>query len=288
MDGQFRSAVMGFHKKDVIAYLEKLNDQNDAMKAQLLERIDALDGEKQQLVEENAVIHDRLTSLDDMLTQQKQKTKELGDKVILLSSQVNQQRDKLGQQDRDLQQVQGERDELTAMVHQYEDKLKDYEEKEFEISTALVDAKIMAGNLVRQGRQQAEQQRRQILAGIEVLGGEMLSFQQELGQISQTVSDTASELQRRLDAMGDTIQLYRDRLQQLDAATAPLPESAPAPAAEPGPSQPSAAPQPNRENVRPAAPYGGQVRHNRMYTSVKKQPPASGLLRSIGRMLQKK
>ena len=40
---------MGFHKKDVIAYLEKLNDQNDAMKAQLLERIDALDGEKQQL-----------------------------------------------------------------------------------------------------------------------------------------------------------------------------------------------------------------------------------------------
>lgn len=279
MDGQFRSAVMGFHKKDVITYLEKLNDQNDAMKAQLLERIDALDGEKQQLVEENAVIHDRLTSLDDMLTQQKQKTKELGDKVILLSSQVNQQRDKLGQQDRDLQQVQGERDELTAMVHQYEDKLKDYEEKEFEISTALVDAKIMAGNLVRQGREQAEQQRRQILAGIEMLGGEMLSFQQELGQISQTVSDTASELQRRLDAMGDTIQLYRDRLQQLDAATAPLPESAPAPAA---------APQPNRENVRPAAPYGGQVRHNRMYTSVKKQPPASGLLRSIGRMLQKK
>ena len=194
MDGQFRSAVMGFHKKDVIAYLEKLNDQNDAMKAQLLERIDALDGEKQQLVEENAVIHDRLTSLDDMLTQQKQKTKELGDKVILLSSQVNQQRDKLGQQDRDLQQVQGERDELTAMVHQYEDKLKDYEEKEFEISTALVDAKIMAGNLVRQGRQQAEQQRRQILAGIEVLGGEMLSFQQELGQISSTVIACSSSM----------------------------------------------------------------------------------------------
>ena len=154
MDGLFKSAIGGFRKADVLAYIEQLNAENQKASSELLSRIDELEGETHTLRDENAALRERIDSLDGLLEQEREGAKELGEKVVFLNSQINAQRDKLSRSDLEIHGLHSERDELQEMVRQYQEKLKGYEERQGEISGALVEAKRMAADLVRQGKRQ--------------------------------------------------------------------------------------------------------------------------------------
>ena len=62
MDGLFKSAIGGFRKADVLAYIEQLNAENQKASSELLSRIDELEGETHALRDENAALRNFLQS----------------------------------------------------------------------------------------------------------------------------------------------------------------------------------------------------------------------------------
>ncbi|MCB5941266.1 hypothetical protein LJB68_06835 [bacterium 210820-DFI.6.52] len=288
MDGLFKSAIGGFRKADVLAYIEQLNAENQKASSELLSRIDELEGETHTLRDENAALRERIDSLDGLLEQEREGAKELGEKVVFLNSQINAQRDKLSRSDLEIHGLHSERDELQEMVRQYQEKLKGYEERQGEISGALVEAKRMAADLVRQGKRQGREERDRALAELESLSREMGQLGDQVAGLSETLRTAAAQMQGNLRRMEDTVELYQLRLEEMrgQLSGGKVPVIAPA-----------VAPPPPKEA--PPAPAKGEEPPPKKAAPVQSEPPlcrerpvlvstggqAGGLLKTIAKLL---
>ncbi|MBC2872335.1 hypothetical protein H7271_12135 [Bittarella massiliensis] len=283
MDGLFKSAIGGFRKADVLAYIEQLNAENQKASSELLSRIDELEGETHALRDENAALRERIDSLDGLLEQEREGAKELGEKVVFLNSQINAQRDKLSRSDLEIHGLHSERDELQEMVRQYQEKLKSYEERQGEISGALVEAKRMAADLVRQGKRQGREERDRAFSELESLSRDMGQLGDQVAGLSETLRAAAAQMQGNLRRMEDTVELYQLRLEEMraqlgggkvPAAPPPPKEAIPAPAKGEEPPPKKAAP------VQPEPPL---CRERPVLVSAGGQ--AGGLLKTIAKLL---
>lgn len=283
MDGLFKSAIGGFRKADVLAYIEQLNAENQKASSELLSRIDELEGETHALRDENAALRERIDSLDGLLEQEREGAKELGEKVVFLNSQINAQRDKLSRSDLEIHGLHSERDELQEMVRQYQEKLKGYEERQGEISGALVEAKRMAADLVRQGKRQGREERDRAFSELESLSRDMGQLGDQVAGLSETLRAAAAQMQGNLRRMEDTVELYQLRLEEMrgqlgggkaPAAPPPPKEAIPAPAKGEEPPPKKAAP------VQPEPPL---CRERPVLVSAGGQ--AGGLLKTIAKLL---
>ena len=215
MDVGFKKSVIGFDKKQVLDYIEQLNRENQQMSNDLMDQISQIEGERDQLQQENSEIKAKLTQLDEGLQQSKELQKQLSDKVVMLNAQINDQRQKLVESKVETQQAKNENNILTEQVRQYQQQLKEYEDREFEISTALIDARAMAKNLVAQGRSQGEQERVRILESLSGLGMDLNQLSADILKVSGEVKSTTDALMDKLSMMNDTVQIYRSQLANL-------------------------------------------------------------------------
>ena len=284
MDGLFKSAIGGFRKADVLAYIEHLNAENQKTSSELLSRIDELEGETHALRDENAALRERIDSLDGLLGKEKEGAKELGEKVVFLNSQINAQRDKLSRSDLEIHSLHSERDELQEMVRQYQEKIKGYEERQGEISSALVEAKRMAADLVRQGKRQGREERDRALSELESLSREMGQLGDQVAGLSETLRAAAAQMQGNLRRMEDTVELYQLRLEemrgQISGGKTPVAPSPPPKAAPPAPPKGEEPPPQKAAPVRPEPPL---CQERPVLVSAGSQ--AGGLLKTIAKLL---
>ncbi|MGN8938878.1 hypothetical protein [Bittarella sp. HCP28S3_D9] len=284
MDGLFKSAIGGFRKADVLAYIEQLNAENQKASSELLSRIDELEGETHALRDENAALRERIDSLDGLLEQEKEGAKELGEKVVFLNSQINAQRDKLSRSDLEIHGLHSERDELQEMVRQYQEKLKGYEERQGEISGALVEAKRMAADLVRQGKRQGREERDRAFSELESLSRDMGQLGDQVAGLSETLRAAAAQMQGNLRRMEDTVELYQLRLGEMRAQLGggKVPAAAPPPPKEAIPA-PAKGEEPPPKKAAPVQPEPPLCRERPVLVSAGGQ--AGGLLKTIAKLL---
>ncbi|MCQ4949717.1 hypothetical protein [Bittarella massiliensis (ex Durand et al. 2017)] len=284
MDGLFKSAIGGFRKADVLAYIEQLNAENQKASSELLSRIDELEGETHALRDENAALRERIDSLDGLLEQEKEGAKELGEKVVFLNSQINAQRDKLSRSDLEIHGLHSERDELQEMVRQYQEKLKGYEERQGEISGALVEAKRMAADLVRQGKRQGREERDRAFSELESLSRDMGQLGDQVAGLSETLRAAAAQMQGNLRRMEDTVELYQLRLEEMRAQLGggKVPAAAPPPPKEAIPA-PAKGEEPPPKKAAPVQPEPPLCRERPVLVSAGGQ--AGGLLKTIAKLL---
>lgn len=284
MDGLFKSAIGGFRKADVLAYIEQLNAENQKASSELLSRIDELEGETHALRDENAALRERIDSLDGLLEQEKEGAKELGEKVVFLNSQINAQRDKLSRSDLEIHGLHSERDELQEMVRQYQEKLKGYEERQGEISGALVEAKRMAADLVRQGKRQGREERDRAFSELESLSRDMGQLGDQVAGLSETLRAAAAQMQGNLRRMEDTVELYQLWLEEMRAQLGggKVPAAAPPPPKEAIPA-PAKGEEPPPKKAAPVQPEPPLCRERPVLVSAGGQ--AGGLLKTIAKLL---
>lgn len=284
MDGLFKSAIGGFRKADVLAYIEQLNAENQKASSELLSRIDELEGETHALRDENAALRERIDSLDGLLEQEREGAKELGEKVVFLNSQINAQRDKLSRSDLEIHGLHSERDELQEMVRQYQEKLKGYEERQGEISGALVEAKRMAADLVRQGKRQGREERDRAFSELESLSRDMGQLGDQVAGLSETLRVAAAQMQGNLRRMEDTVELYQLRLEEMRAQLGggKVPAPAPPPPKEAIPA-PAKGEEPPPKKAAPVQPEPPLCRERPVLVSAGGQ--AGGLLKTIAKLL---
>jgi len=204
--------VLGFNQSQVLTYIEQLNKENEALTADLMGKISSMESENSSLIAENTHIKSQLAKLDEELTDSKQLQSQLSDRLVVLTTQLNEQKAKLFQSRSDNVKIQSENELLTREVELYKEKLSVYEEKELQISNALIDAKQMAKNLVEEGRRAGEFERTRILTSINGLELELGDFSRDLSQIRDEISTITDQFLNQLDQLGSTVQVYQSQL----------------------------------------------------------------------------
>lgn len=303
MDGVFKKAVLGFHQAQVLTYIEQLNQENEQMSKSLLSQIEQLEGDNAALQEENLQIKSKIEQLDLALDESKQLQSQLGDRIVLLTTQINEQKSKLFQSKSETLKAQADSQLLNEELGLYKQKLQSYEDKEFQISTALIDAKTMAKKLVEDGRKSGEAERTRILGSLTGLGMDLDGFSGELVQMSSAISQINANFMEQIRFMSDTVEIYKSQLGTLctkvsgqiskDNATYQAATAVPAP-----PKVLSAAPAPPKEEAElPPAPIKEKVADfqptqpikppaHAVYKAVDdRQTPASSLMKSIQKLL---
>ena len=293
MDGVFKKSLLGFEKTQVLTYIEQLNKENEALTADLMGKISAMEGQNEALSAENTRIRTQLNKLDEELTDSKQLQQQLSDRLVVLTGQLNEQKAKLFQAKSDNVRLGSDNDILSREIELYKEKLSVYEAKESQISEALVDAKQMAKQLVEEGRRAGESERNRILSSISGLELELGDFSRDLATMKDEICDITQLFLDQLNQLGSTVQVYRSQLGTLshkvqtqidmDARTdidcllkkaekkaAPQQEQKPAESVQPV--QEQKAPQANPQKVN-------------VVQAKKSSVPVSNLMRSIQKLL---
>lgn len=292
MDGVFKKSLLGFEKTQVLTYIEQLNKENEALTADLMGKISAMEGQNEALSAENTRIRTQLNKLDEELTDSKQLQQQLSDRLVVLTNQLNEQKAKLFQAKSDNVRLGSDNDILSREVELYKEKLSVYEAKESQISEALVDAKQMAKQLVEEGRRAGESERNRILSSINGLELELGDFSRDLAAIKDEICDITQLFLDQLNQLGSTVQVYRSQLGTLshkvqtqidmDARTdidcllkKAEKKAAPAPQEEAQPVQP----------VQQSAPSQPSPQKVNVVQAKKSSVPVSNLMRSIQKLL---
>ena len=212
MDGVFKKSLLGFEKTQVLTYIEQLNKENEALTADLMGKISAMEGQNEALSAENTRIRTQLNKLDEELTDSKQLQQQLSDRLVVLTGQLNEQKAKLFQAKSDNVRLGSDNDILSREIELYKEKLSVYEAKESQISEALVDAKQMAKQLVEEGRRAGESERNRILSSINGLELELGDFSRDLVTMKDEICDITQLFLDQLNQLGSTVQVYRSQL----------------------------------------------------------------------------
>lgn len=269
-EAQFRNAALGgFHKEDVLRYIEM-------MKQSALETNLKLDQTTRQL-------QDAQRRVQVLEAQLKQKTEEAS--RLAADGQAHQTR---------LQQAEEQVRQLSARMTGYEADQSKLQAVETQIGSLMVSAHMYSHRIISQAKQEAERITQQASLAIDqatnhinILSVDAESaqgrYQSLFNEVSAKIQALSSSLQEAGEQLQANIRRNVAEAEQALRAEAPLPEDAPA--SEPpvsAPAQPEKAVQPEPEMPAEAALQGGPQTPSHVEDKpVPPQPgqpaPASGL-----------
>lgn len=218
-EGLFKTAVGGFRKSDVLAFIDNLDTQYKqkeqeyrkkiteltAQTRELTEKRDALTAELGQAFSDAQAVKDRCAELEQQTSglgleneqlraQAEEKNREsdgLRMEILTLQQQLKTRGDEAGEKDRTIE-------ELGEKVEELEEKARSYTVNEDKISRVLLEARAAADRMIEDAGQRAKQVQRQANDKVAALAGNVGSFKGSLAQMRAGTQEFADKALRML------------------------------------------------------------------------------------------
>ena len=201
--GQFRAALVGFNRRDVAQYIEKMAKEHREQIEALQAELEQTRSEREALAAELGDLRSHSGDLADQEAKVRASLEESTQSLAHLRGELQVTQGHLAMAKKQLGDLQGKVAQLEPMANQYE-VLKD------RVATVELDAHRQAQETVAQAEAQARQIRRDAVAGMAELCREYEALR---GKLSDFVL-RAEETQRAFDAQEETYLVLRRRTEE--------------------------------------------------------------------------
>ena len=201
---KFRTALAGFHRGDVLDYMEKLSAQHRSQLASVEEELRQSKAREKELEEELESLRQAHGSVSAEEAKVRASLEESTRALARLRGELSQTETKLAAARLELGRLHGQVDEMEPMAQKY-DQLKDY------VATVELDAHHKAQETIDQAKTKAEQIQadtrqwlEQVLAGYTNLRSEMDRLFQRLRELGEmgVQFDQADQAAQKLQEQG--------------------------------------------------------------------------------------
>ena len=201
--GQFRAALVGFNRRDVAQYIEKMAKEHREQIEALQAELEQTRSEREALAAELGDLRSHSGDLADQEAKVRASLEESTQSLAHLRGELQVTQGHLAMAKKQLGDLQEKVAQLEPMANQYEI-LKD------RVATVELDAHRQAQETVAQAEAQAQQIRKEAVAGMAELCREYEALR---GKLSDFVL-RAEETQRAFDAQEETYLVLRRRTEE--------------------------------------------------------------------------
>ena len=202
------TALGGFEKKAVLAYIDELTAKHHAELAQKEERINSLFAEKQEASHRASESQSLVNSLTGQLQEAQKKLEELEQKLANQERETNIQKTVVKEKDQEIRAQAEKCRQLQFQVETLDRKSKKFDEAAAQVGALLVDARSTAQSIIAEAKAEADALREETARSAKGMEEEILRFQKELGGLRTALGELTQQAVSRLnevDSLADTV-----------------------------------------------------------------------------------
>lgn len=196
-----KATVGGFDKKEVLSYIDELDQKFNESKQQLEEQLAVLKKENNRLTEEVNRAKQKEEESAAKLEEQQNKNKELSSLTDALNFEIRKQKYAMEEKDREIQ-IQTERgNQLQQKVDELQQKNQKYDDASMQIGTLLLDADKMAKDIVGKAEDKAREMDADMARKSADVQEKFSAFKNELASLKMCLNDSVQAFQSELDEL---------------------------------------------------------------------------------------
>ena len=221
------TALGGFEKKAVLAYIDELTVKHQAELAEKEEKIDSLFAEKQEASRRASESQSLVNSLTGKLQEARKKLEELEKKLASQERETNIQKTVVKEKDHEIRAQAEKCRQLQFQVETLGRKSKKFDEAAAQVGAVLVDARSTAQSIIAEAKSEADVLREETSRSAKGMEEEILRFQKELGGLRAALGELTQQAVSRLDevdSLAETVLSHCAQLTGEDGAELPSQE----------------------------------------------------------------
>ena len=194
-------AFGGFEKTQVLAYIDKLREENRQAEEELEAKIASISQAKDALSESIGQFEGQIRQLESQLTAKKDKINELTGVIDTLGNEISQHKQTLAAKDQEIKSYQETNRRLSFAAEANGEKAKRYSELTTQVGEIIIEARRSAADIVEAAQAAAEISHRDLLGTARRMADEMTGFRQDIAEIRHTVGQMTDSINTRIDAI---------------------------------------------------------------------------------------
>ena len=195
------SAFGGFQKTAVLSYIDQMNADSQKLKAELDEKIAALEAQVSELKGQLPSEEEKAAALQREEAQQK-KSREMTELIERLNQEIDRQQKLLADKDEEIKRMNERVRKLQFQAESHSFKAQKYDEIAMKVGSLVIDAKQQADRIVERAKEEARAVTREKEERLEKMYADFLQFKQNVEQMRGELRDTLEFLDRRLEKLG--------------------------------------------------------------------------------------
>lgn len=208
MDKQvlFKTSVMGgFHKSEVLTYIDELSSSSKEMEKRLGDKIAQLEASNQKLGEDIASVTEKMEQAQSRLEAEQGRVRELTAQLTEVSLDMAKYKQLCEEKDREIKIQREQSRQLQFKAESFEYKSKKYDEMSQQIGGALIEAKEKAEQIIADANVQAKGIVHNATAAMESFSGQMAYLKEDVARIRETLAGTVEQMNLKLDAVDSMV-----------------------------------------------------------------------------------
>ena len=207
----FRTSAMGFHKKEVLQYIDDLKATSQKQLIELQEKVDGLEKQNQQAAEKLASCEENLAKAEEKNQRDSRKLLEKNQQIDQLNAEVDELKKQIDNKDREIQ-IQIERNrQLQFRVESLEYKSRKYDESSSQIGQAIIQAQNSADKILADAKAEVKGIYQNNEHIVEELGQNFTDFKQEIHSLVDQIRSAISSMEHKIGSIEGSVQNAVDR-----------------------------------------------------------------------------
>lgn len=243
---EFRKSMFGgFHKQDVLEYIDRMNESTRESREVLQKQLEELSTARDDLQGRVSDFEKSIASLERQIEETRARAEAAEADKKNLQMQLNQKNQQIIEKESLLYTATRQRETLQKQVDELQQRDSHYNELCRDLGSIIVEAKANAKTVLQGARNQGEELSESVLRSVGELARQMSDFRGEVQALKSNIHETVAEMDRRLDTISDAIAQAAESLELkqeqgqarfsklLDSVAVPEPAQTPEPPSKP-------------------------------------------------------
>lgn len=205
-------AFGGFEKTQVLAYIDKLREENQKAEVELQTKIDSVSQARDELSNSISQFESQIVTLEQKLAKKKDKIDELTGVISSINSELSQQKIAIANRDKVIENYKESHKQLTLEAEQSIGKARRYDEISSHVGQIIVEAKRTAESIVDSAKTAAESSQKDFLGVARKMSDDMSEFRSDIADIRSTIDNMTRAIAERVDAIEEAAIVFENRI----------------------------------------------------------------------------
>lgn len=203
---EFRKSVFGgFHKQDVLAYIDRMNESTRQNQQTLQKQLDELTAARDGLQDKVSAFEQSIEALERQMEETRARAEKAEADKKNLQAQLNQKNQQIIEKESMLYTAARQKDNLQKQLDELQRRDEHYQEMCRDLGAIIVEARTNARTVLEGAKTQGETLSQSVLESVGALARQMGDFRREVLAIKNNIHETVAEMDKRLDAISDAI-----------------------------------------------------------------------------------
>ena len=220
------SFIGGFDKKEVLAYIDRLREENAASQTALDQKLQEVTSARNELSEQVTGFEKKLSEMGSQLDERSGRIRELTGEIERLKGELGDMQKTAAETGRALALQKEQNRILTERAEQSEERARRYDDVSAQLRDIFLTARQSAGELVGAAQEEASRIRSDAVCAGDRLTKELSSMRGELTQMRERMSEMVESFSNKLDGVEEILDELEQRSSSEKAAEDPDGEDA--------------------------------------------------------------